>query len=257
MQQEQFNLLPTRGEKRIQVALPIRVTSWNGDAKSRLEMACTYDISKRGARVTGLQCVKGVGEILTIQRGINKALYRVVWVSEDYSQLRGQVGIQCVDMDKRLWDAEFRELEGQYDPIGREHPLPRTNSRLDTRPSDRRSQQRLPLEGRVELQVIGAQAEALEAELKNISEFGCLISTGNLLVPGSDVKLIVNLANQALSFKGLVRHADPKLELGIEFCGIRKGDRQLLKYLLRRLADQNKAGSSDNHSEFESMTTIG
>jgi hypothetical protein len=67
---EEFsNSSPERQTKRIHVALPIRVTYWDSESKPALEMACTYDISEQGARVTGLRCVNGVGEIVAIERG--------------------------------------------------------------------------------------------------------------------------------------------------------------------------------------------
>jgi len=66
-----------RTERRIHVALPVRVTYYDNQAKPRLEMACTYDISAHGARVTGLRCVKEAGEILVVERGRSKAFCRV------------------------------------------------------------------------------------------------------------------------------------------------------------------------------------
>ena len=81
---------PDRTDKRIHVALPVRVTYFDNDAKPRLEMACTYDISAHGARVTGLRCVKEAGEIVVVERGRSKAYCRVVWIGESNSHLRGR-----------------------------------------------------------------------------------------------------------------------------------------------------------------------
>jgi len=50
--------LPERNNKRIHVALPIRVTYWDSENKPAVEFACTYDISSRGARVSGIRSVK-------------------------------------------------------------------------------------------------------------------------------------------------------------------------------------------------------
>src|SRR6476646_1856462 len=60
------NKSPDRSGKRIHVALPIRVTYWDSENKPSLEMACTYDISSRGARITGLRCVKATGDIVAV-----------------------------------------------------------------------------------------------------------------------------------------------------------------------------------------------
>ena len=37
--------------------------------------------------------------------------------------------------------------------------------------------------------------------------------------------------------KGTVRHTAPNMEVGIEFYEIRKGDRQILQFLMRKLTE--------------------
>ena len=83
----------------------------------RSAMACTYDISARGARITTPRFVNEVGEIIAVERGHDKAYCRVVWVGEPNSRRRGQMGIQCVETERLLWDTERRHLEGVYDRI--------------------------------------------------------------------------------------------------------------------------------------------
>ena len=68
MAEEISNSLPERLARRIHVALPVRVTYWDSAIKPCLEMACTYDISEKGARVTGLRNVKTAGEIIAVER---------------------------------------------------------------------------------------------------------------------------------------------------------------------------------------------
>jgi hypothetical protein len=106
-----------RQNKRLHVALPIRVTYWDGAQKPCLEIACTYDISEHGARVTGLRCVKEAGEVIAIERGKSKAFCRVVWVGEPNSELQGQIGLQCVESDRILWETELRDMGETYEPV--------------------------------------------------------------------------------------------------------------------------------------------
>ena len=70
MTQELSNKPPERSGKRIHVALPIRVTYWDSKHKPCLEMACTHDISSRGARITGLRCVKATGEVPDLETAL-------------------------------------------------------------------------------------------------------------------------------------------------------------------------------------------
>jgi len=233
--------LSDRNEKRIHVALPVRVTFFDDDTRPRLEMACTYDISAHGARVTGLRCVKEAGQILVVERGRSRAYCRVVWIGEANSPLHGQVGIQCVEAEKTLWAAELHDMEQIYDPVVPNTHLQRMGTPTGTA-NNRRRFERFTAAGAAELLQKGSGATHLEGELKDLSEVGCLVSTNSLVLPGTDLKLVVRVANYDLSFKGQVKHAAVDVGLGIEFREIRKGDRAVLQYLLRKLAaDENAA----------------
>jgi PilZ domain len=240
---------PDRTEKRIHVALPVRVTFFDDDAKPRLEMACTYDISAHGARVSGLRCVKEAGQILVVERGRSKAYCRVVWIGEANSQLRGQIGIQCVEADKALWTSELRDMEQIYDPVARETALYRLSSASGNSAGNRRRFQRFATAGVAELLQKGPTATHLEGNLKDVSEVGCLVTTNSLILPGTDLKLVVNVANYDLSFKGQVRHAALDVGLGIEFREMRKGDRAILQYLLKKLAESEKAAEKTKEKQ--------
>lgn len=233
MKEDSQNLSLERTNKRIHVALPIRVTCWDANRKPSISMACTYDISARGARITGLRLVKSAGEIISVERGRNKALCRVVWVGESSSELQGQIGIQAVESERLLWDSELRDMEEVFEAIHRE------GSGAKGAIGNRRRNPRFPVEGFVELPHLNGGSQK-EAGLKNLSEFGCLVETREMLAPGTDFKMVLNVANYDLTVKGRVRHRTLEFGVGIEFQEIRKGDRQVLQYLLRRLDEQQK-----------------
>lgn len=243
-----------RAEKRISVALPVRVTYYDADSKPRLEMACTYDISAHGGRLTGLRCVKEAGEIVTIERGRSKAFCRVVWIGESSSHLHGQVGIQCVEAEKMLWTAELGDMEQVYDPVIRD---PRRSKQSSGEPGNRRRFQRFGTIGDVELLQKGSGPVHLNGMLKDVSEVGCLVTTKSLLLPGTDLKLVLNISNYDLAFKGQVRHAALDVGVGIEFREVRKGDRAILQHLVQKFehrrktkekADKHKASSAGSQN---------
>jgi hypothetical protein len=236
--EELSNPSPERIARRIHVALPIRVTYWDSSSKPCLEMACTYDISESGARVTGLRHVKATGEIIAVERGRNKAFCRVVWIGEPNSELDGQIGIQCVESDRLMWEAELRDMQEIYDPIVREGNTRHQNFSVGSANQNRRRHERFDIEGLAELLKHGPNGTRGEAVLRNLSELGCLISTEQALPLGTELKLVLNVDSYDLSVKGQVRHADDQLGLGVEFSEIRKGDRQILRFLLRKLAEQ-------------------
>ena len=91
-------------------------------------MACTYDISPHGARISSLRCIKETGDIVAVERGRNKAFCRVVWIGEPGSELSGQIGLQCVESERAMFESELRDLESIYQPIPRDTTLRRGSS---------------------------------------------------------------------------------------------------------------------------------
>jgi hypothetical protein len=234
---ELSNSSPERQTKRIHVALPIRVTYWDSESKPGLEMACTYDISEHGARVTGLRCVKGVGEVVAVERGRNKTFCRVVWVGEPNSELQGQIGIQSVESDRTLWETELRDMEEAYDPILIDGGLKRAGTFASH--ERRRRRERYALEGLAELMKQGTNRIHAKADLRNMSEIGCLVSSPQVVLPGTELKVVLSVGDHELALKGQVRHGDQNAGLGIEFREIRKGERQILQFLMRKLAEKH------------------
>jgi hypothetical protein len=226
-----------RQGKRVSVALPIKVIYQNGGLKPQIEMACTYDISEHGARITGLRNLKETGEIVTVERGRSKAMCRVAWIGQDGPQGRRQIGLQCVDPEETLWEMELRGLEDAYDPIETKSPAPRKSGFGQ---KTKRRDPRYSVEGSADVTRPG---DLEPAEVENLSEFGCLLAAKCPLAPGMDVKLVLKIGSYKLAVKGRVRHAEPGSRIGVEFKEIRKGDRQGLQYLLRKLASAQKASA--------------
>jgi len=228
---------PERQKKRLHVALPIRVTYWDDAQKPCPEIACTYDISEHGARVTGLRCVKEAGEVIAIERGKSKAFCRVVWVGKPDSEVQGQIGLQCVESDRILWEAELRDMVDAYEPVFLDGESKRP--RPFTAHERRRRHERFSLKGTAELADKAASGFKSKVTLKNMSEIGCLVLTRQMVPVGTDLKVTLHVDHQTLTLKGQVRHAEPHVGLGIEFREIRKGERQILQFLIRKLADKH------------------
>ena len=238
MKEEHSKTPPERQNKRIHVALPIRVTYWDDAQKPCLEIACTYDISEHGARVTGLRYVKEAGEVIAIERGKNKAFCRVVWVGEPNSELQGQIGLQCVEFDRILWEGELRDMVETYEPVlaDGDSKRPRTFATHERR----RRRERFSLEGTAELVEPGTENLKINSVvLKNMSEIGCLVLTKQIVPAGTELKVTLHVDDQTLTLKGQVKHAEPHVGLGIEFREIRKGERQILQFLIRKLAEKH------------------
>jgi hypothetical protein len=233
MQTSQSLQFSCQREKRVHVALPIRVTYWKNGLRTGVQQACTYDIGPSFARVTGLRDSCDVGELITVERGRNRAQFRVCWVGN--SDLRGQFGIESADGDQAPWNSELREADEAYQSLVGMKPR---SDRADG--ENRRRATRFAIQD-----ITGSlnphRGVLLEAHLQNISEHGCQLTVPRVVAPGSDVELNLHVSNVPVTLRGKIRHAAQSLVPGVEFRDIRVGDRPVLELLLRRLKETASA----------------
>jgi PilZ domain len=232
---ETIDKAAARTDKRLHLALPIRITYWDEGKKPGLEMACTYDISARGARISSLRFVNQTGEVVAVERGRNKAFCRVVWIGDQNSKLHGQIGLECIEPNRTLWEPELRDMQEVYDPVDKNGQ----NGKSFVA-GNRRRRDRFQMQGKAEIVKSGEAGlkNPQQAELKDLSEIGCLVKTKEVLLPGTDIKLVLKVANYDLALKGKVKHSAVDLGVGIEFAQIRKSDRQTLQFLMQQLKEQ-------------------
>jgi len=96
-------LVPIRSEKRLVIALPIRVYGMGGDGKPFTQEARTVDVTREGARVAGVPQIATVGEIVGVQYGEAKARFKVMWVGPPGTDKEGHIGIQTLQEGQALW----------------------------------------------------------------------------------------------------------------------------------------------------------
>jgi hypothetical protein len=75
----------------------------------------------------------------------------------------------------------------------------------------------------------------VEGRLEEISEYGCFISSSDLLAPGTALRLVLNVCDVSIALRGHVRYTAQNRAMGVEFQEIRQGDRPLLTYVLNQL----------------------
>jgi PilZ domain len=218
-------------DKLIHLALPVRLTHMRNGG---LEMACTYDIHPRGPRLRSTREVK-VGDFVTVERGRTKSVCRVVWTADPDSALAGQFTVECVEGSKIPWEEELRQMDEQYLPV-----VPVGTYRnaimksLGKTEPNRRRRPRFNVNGEADLTQIGGESR-MGGRLVQLSEFGCLISTNEMIAPGTGLRLVLNMCDVSVALRGHVRYNAQNRAMGIEFQEIRQGDRPLLDYVLNRL----------------------
>ena len=228
-----FNTSPEDGlltGKLVHLALPVR---WSpvGQRRGPMEMACTYDIHPRGARLLSARDVS-IGDLVMIERGRNKTLCQVVWTAEPASPLHGQFTVRCVEAGKTPWDDELRQMEEQYQPVILDAAERSGTRRFARSEANRRRRPRFHVEGQADV-IDGPQRVA--GEVQQISEYGARIAARELLHPGTDFRLLLNVFGVSVALKAQVKYLVGNLGMGVEFQEIRRGDRPLLSYVLGRL----------------------
>jgi hypothetical protein len=182
--------------------------------------------------------------LITVERGRNKSICQVVWTADPRSPLRGQFTVECVE-GKSPWEEELRQMQEQFLPINPDGPKKKTSMNAFGRADqNRRRHPRFQVEGGADLLQTGGQS-ALEGRLEQISEYGCLVSASDLLVPGTDLRLALNIYDVSVALKGNVRYTAANRAMGVEFHEIRQGDRPLLDYVLQQVKRRRNKDFAD------------
>jgi PilZ domain len=242
-------------EKLIHLALPVRLTHLRNSGRSAIELACTYDIHPRGARLLTARNVK-VGDLITVERGRQKSVCQVVWTADPDSALRGQFTVECVEGSRIPWEEELRQMEEQYLPVISAGPNRKTAMNAIGRgEQNRRRRPRYDVQGDADLAEIGGRSR-LDGRLEQISEYGCLVSAGDLLTPGTGLRLALNICDVSVALRGHVRYTAQNRAMGVEFQEIRQGDRPLLDYVLTRLRTLRAYDFADLEVVTEPMAAV-
>ncbi len=242
-------------EKLIHLALPVRLTHMRNGVRSGIELACTYDIHPRGARLLTTRNVK-VGDLITVERGRQKSVCQVVWTADPDSALRGQFTVECVEGSRIPWEEELRQMEEQYLPVISSGPNRKTALNAFGRgEQNRRRRPRYDVEGDADLAEIGGRSR-LDGRLEQISEYGCLVRAGDLLTPGTGLRLVLNICDVSVALRGHVRYTAQNRSMGVEFQEIGQGDRPLLDYVLSRLRKLRTQDFADLEVVTEPMAAV-
>jgi len=187
-------------------------------------MACTANVSTHGARLVGVRGVKSVGEILALDRGKKRALYRVMWIGKPGTPQQNQIGVQCIEPGKMMWDEMLEGLEEQYEPVLAAIGAQITHDTVEIPP------------GRAQVQVFNeASGQALaNGELIGVSYNVCDVKTKDKAPPRASVQILITSAELDVRLRGHVLSRDLPGVLRLTLREIRRGDRKAFGMLMLR-----------------------
>lgn len=152
--------------------------------------------------VEGVGCTLDINNIVGLRHAGQKARFQVVWVGQQGTPQKGQVGLRALEPGKNILGT-----------LGETSPVP-APSRSFAGP-DRRRHPRIPCHGSVKFRrELGGDLDA--GTLQCLSETGCYVETAATAPCSSSLDLIVNAEGLELRSVGLVRASDPG-GMGIAF----------------------------------------
>jgi len=96
-----------RREQRTRIAIPVKVHTRDGENRPVSAMACTMDLTPSGARLSGVTVPVVPGDVLCVERGMNRNYFQVMWVGSKEQGTFGQVGLLCIDPETNIWGVEL------------------------------------------------------------------------------------------------------------------------------------------------------
>ena len=224
-----------RRQKRVRANLPVRTWISAEGGKPVLHAACTLDVTPTGARLAGVRAQTEAGAVLTVERGRNKARFRVIWVGQAGSPSEGHLGIECLDAGKWNWDVQLPASAGDdanFEPVrlgedDRRKPPPRYSCK-----------------GTVELRRDTPNADPMKGHLRDINHLGCFVRVSPPPSLHTHLRLVVTVDEVAVRAHGVVHRVEGASGAFIQFTEIHREDKAILHHLINRLSGSESVSAS-------------
>ena len=220
-----------RSEPRFAATRPVRVYCVNPHGGMINKTVHTANISQHGLRLTGIDIFDKVGEIVGISTQNDCSRYRIIWVGTPGTPLHGHVGIQCLDLEKPLFEPLTK-----VDPAPEPDPMGLYQPENWTPPADcRRKDHRFSVVGGANVRTEGSDSDHW-TKLHDISSNGCYVWTTTPLHVHAPVQVTAYVAEYHIDATGIVTAVDPAVGMGIRFTGMNRINRNHLDELVHSLS---------------------
>ena len=227
------------------VTRPLEVRLWGLDSSGHPfgSTATTLDISPTGVCVQGVRGQLAAGNIIGLQFEDRKARFAVAWVGEAGSEREGQIGLKCLEPEKKVWGKALEE-EPAPPPVlapelaaaapGPPQGIERRQGG-DRRQEERRRHSRHRASGGVQMYPAGSEARVW-GSLTDISLGGCYVESMSPLPAGTEVGLELESDGDRVQARAAVRVSHPGCGMGIQFMALEDEDRRTLERIVTRAA---------------------
>ena len=253
-----------RFEPRAFVRKPVMVSGTDADGNPFNQTAYLCDVSRRGARLDGIGCLRGPGETIVVEHKGQTAKFFVVWVGLPGTPEDGQIGIRKLERNKDIWglslpkpqtdefvqpdvevghgaeaifmsepetvDSEM-ETNTETESASVAHLRQQKELQEPEKTDDRRQYRRYAVEGSAEIYMKGSQTRTW-GPLTDISGSGCYVEMYVPYSAGTELQIAVEVGDTKIAAEGIVRVVYPGLGIGIEFTNISDEHRLRLNAML-------------------------
>jgi hypothetical protein len=102
-QDNSLPMMEKRTSPRRKMVLPVKIT-----INDTAHLAHTVDITDTGARLGALRTQLQTGAIISLQRGANKAKFRIVWIRH-LAPNELQAGVECLEPQAKFWGVDLSD----------------------------------------------------------------------------------------------------------------------------------------------------
>ena len=211
-----------RNEPRKPAQMQVRI--FGTDTRGRIfsEKVNTLDVSRSGAKLTGIKAEIQVDEIIGLTHGSNRVHFRVKWVGQPGTPTAGQLGVLNLTPERQLWGMQLPA--GINDIFGAEAK------------GERRRTPRVKCD--VPIQLCSEGEANLWGKASDISAGGCFIEMPIPLNMGEKFDIALWLGKEKVRFKGEVVSRAPGFGIGVRFLDISDQDRVRLKKHIEAISHQ-------------------
>lgn len=239
-----------RREVRLRTLLPVRVWGIDDKGDPFVQTAQTVDVSRTGARISGIRCLRATGDMVTIESRGGSAKFVVVWIGQLGSSEDGHFGIRALEPAKRIFKVEFPSFPAtdafkpQLQP-DREKPTtvpatPVSAAQEWSGEVERRVVERIRCNGTGQIMQQGV-AYPIWAKICDVSLGGCYLELIFTLPKHTPIDLRMTINERTFSAKGKVATSHPGIGIGVRFISMDEESRMTLGHLIQDLIAKRNA----------------
>lgn len=216
-----------RRERRGQVRFLVKVFGSDTEGNPFTQTAYAWDVSRWGARIDGIQCLRNPGQLVDVQYRGKTANFIVVWMGKPGSKEHGHVGLKNLVPERNIFGvagtavcadsyARPEKVQQMQAVVTVEISNPPDASEAPKAKQNRRQFTRHRCVGTVEFRIPGSNT-SISGDLADLSLGGCYVKAQATCPKGTILELVLEVGKTRLHAQGRVAAVTPTNGMGIEF----------------------------------------